>query len=84
MMPYDQGRIQVELLGEIFTVKGDSHEEDIRKISAFLQEQFDLMNVQYPSLSAKNLAILTAFRLADEYLRIRKDYEAIVNILDKQ
>jgi len=82
-MPNDPERIQVEFLGETFTVKGDSSKEEIKKTSDYLQEQLDFLKMRYPSLTAKNLAILTAFTLADELLRVRKDYAALVSILDK-
>ncbi|MCL1805833.1 MAG: cell division protein ZapA [Clostridiales bacterium] len=82
-MPDEQDRIQIAFLGETFTVKGDSSREEIKKTSDYLQEQLDFLKVRYPSLTAKNLAILTAFTLADELLRTRRDYEAIVSILDK-
>ena len=75
-------RVQVALLGETFTVKGDATREEIRKTSDYLQERFDSTKARFPSLNGKNVAILTAFNLADELIRLRKDYETLVSILD--
>ena len=75
-------RIQVELLGENFTVRGDSSRDHILKTAAYLNGQFDDLQARYPALSHKNLALLASFHLADELLRVRKDYEALVSILD--
>lgn len=83
-MPIDTYRVQVELLGEVFSVRDDSAGEEVRVISAFLSEQIDALKARYPALSAKKLAVLAAFHLADELLRVRKDYEALISILDKQ
>ena len=83
-MTLDMDRIQVEFLGESFTVKGDTDGEDIRRTGDFLQEQLEALQVRYPTLSAKRLAILAAFHLADELLRVRHNYEALVSLLDNQ
>ena len=82
-MQNSQDRIQIEILGETFTVKGDAQREEVKKTGDYLQEQIELLKIRYPSLTAKNLAILAAFNLADELLRVRRDYEALVSLLDK-
>ena len=83
-MPQYHGRIQVEFLGETFTVKEGARSDDVRRTRDYLNEQMELMKIRYPGLTAKNLAILTAFNLADELLRVKKDYEALVSILDNE
>ena len=82
-MPQDHERIQVEFLGETFTIKGTTSREEVRKTSDYLQGQLGSLKSRYPSLTSKNLAILTAFTLADELVRVQRDYEALVSILDK-
>lgn len=82
-MPNDQERIPVEFLGETFMVKGDATSDEIQRTCDYLQEQLDILKNRYPSLTAKKLAVMTAFHLSDELLRIRKDYEALISLLDK-
>jgi len=81
-MTLDMDRVQVEILGETFTVKGETDGEDIRRTGDFLQEQLETLQARYPTLSDKRLAILAAFRLADELLQVRRNYETLVSILD--
>ena len=81
-MAMDQGRIQIELMGESFTVRGDSSRDDIMRTASYLNDQLNTMQMRYPSLSQKNLVLLCAFHLADELWRVKKDYEALVSILD--
>ena len=82
-MTQDRDRLQVTFLGETFTIKGETNHEEIEKTSRFLNEQFNDLKARCPSLSHKNLAILAAFNLAMDMLRLRKDYEDLVEILDK-
>jgi len=79
-----QDRTQVEVLGETFSVRDTSAGEDVRKTYEYLHEQLVLLQARYPSLSAKRLAVLAAFHLADELLHVRKDYETLISILDEQ
>ena len=72
----------MDFLGETFTIKEGSP-EDVGRTRDYLNEQMELMKSRYPSLTAKNLAILTAFNLADELLRVRKDYETLISLLDR-
>ena len=83
MPQYQEERTQVEFLGETFTIKGEVNQEDIRRTSDYLNLQMDALKNRYPSLSAKSLAILTAFNLADELIRVKRDYEDLISILDK-
>ena len=77
-------RMQVELLGESFTVKGGATPEEIKKTSAFLNERLQNLKERSPMLSPKSLAILTAFSLAEELLSLSKDYEVLAAILDSK
>ena len=81
-MPIYTDRIQVEILGETFTIKEGARREEVGRTRDYLQEQMELLKIRYPGLTSKNLAILTAFNLADELLRVRKDYEALISLLD--
>ena len=82
-MSVNLDRARVEVLGEVFYVKVTSRFEDIQKTSDFLNKQISELEGRYPSLSAKRLAILTAFNMADELARLTEDYNQITSILDK-
>ena len=82
-MRYEQNRVQVELLGETFTVKGAASKEEIEKTAVYLTDLFDQMRERLPTLSQKGLAVLTAFSMAEELLRLRRDYDDLAAILDK-
>ena len=79
----DKERIRVEFLGETFTLKGNVDKEEVQKTSDCLNEQMELLKSRYPNLTAKGLAVLSAFHLANELLQARKDYEALVSLLDR-
>ena len=77
-------QIQVEVLGEVFSIRDNSGGEEVRKTSEYLNTQIDILKERYPSLTAKKLAVLAAFHLTDELMQVRKDYETLAQILDKQ
>ena len=83
MPSMERERIQVEFLGETITVKGEADREEIDKIKDYLDQQSELLKSRFPYLTTKGLAVLTAFQLANELLQVRKDYEALISLLDQ-
>jgi cell division protein ZapA (FtsZ GTPase activity inhibitor) len=83
-MSSHQNKVQVEILGEVFTVKGDAYKQDIINTNVFLNEQLQALQKRNPLLTPKHLALLAAFNMAESLLRTKKDYEEIAGILDKK
>jgi len=82
-MRYEQSRVQVELLGETFTIKGADSIEEVETTAVYLSEKLNQMKERFPMLNPKGQAILTALELTEELLRLRKDYEAMTALLDR-
>ena len=76
-------RVHIEILGEKFTVKGDSTKEEIEKAGNHLTGELRRLKTRFSTMSDKNLLILTAFNLTEEFLRLKKDYEELASMLDK-
>ena len=76
------GRVQITVLGETFTVKGAGSAQEVELVGDFLAGEIDAVKQRLPSVSPKSLAILTAYSLAEELLRLRKDYGEILSILN--
>jgi len=76
-------RVAVEILGEQYIIKGSADSEHICEVSNYLTKKIDEMQLRNPHLSAKRIAILASFNMADELLRLKKDYTALVQLLDK-
>jgi len=83
-MPLDLDRTRVEVLGEVFYIRADPQNKNILKTRDFLNQQISALESRFPSLSAKRLAILAAFNMADELARLREDYDQLASILDKK
>jgi cell division protein ZapA len=75
-------RVNVEIMGEKYIIKGLVEAEHIEGVSNFLKDKLDDMQSRNPQLSEKRIAILTAFNMADELLRIQKDYAKLAQLLD--
>ena len=82
-MSQERERIQISLLGETFTIKGETNQEEMVRAGQFLNEQLVDLKMRCPALSQKHLAILAAVNMTVDLLRLKKDYEDLVLILDK-
>jgi cell division protein ZapA len=76
-------RVNVSILGDNYVIKGTVPAEHICQVNAYLNGKLDQMQCQNPRLSAKSVAVLTAFNFADELMRLRKDYDTLARLLDK-
>ena len=83
-MSDNQNRVQLQIMGELFTVKSELPRQDVLKASVFLNEQVDALQKRNPNLSPKHLAILVAFNMCEQLLRAKKEYEDLATILDNK
>ncbi len=73
-------KINVNLLGKEYALKGDVEPEQMLRISKYVDSRFFELRKKVPNLDVTKLLLLTALNLTDELLRARQEDEMI----DKQ
>jgi len=76
-------RVEVEIFGEYYVVKGDYPAEYVRQVAQYVNEKMHLLAKRNPRLSGTKLAVLTALNIADELTRLRADYEQLLEMIEK-
>jgi len=69
------GSIEVDILGQKYTIKGDAPEEYIKKLAVFVDLKLKEVHNSSPNIAPLKAAILAALNIADELHRIREDQE---------
>jgi cell division protein ZapA len=78
------GSIEVDILGQKYTIKGDAPEEYIKKLAAFVDLKLKEVHSSSPSMAPLKAAILVSLNIADELHRIKEEHEeAARNIEEK-
>lgn len=77
-------RVEVEIFGEYFTLKGDSSQAQMLKVAQYVSNKMKQLSERNPRLSRSQVAVLAALNMADELLKYREEYENMVRMLEPE
>lgn len=74
--------VDVEIMGQKFSVKSDADESYIRAVADYVDEKLqELLKTARPT-GQFNAAILAALNIADEYHQLKEKHETVLNRLN--
>lgn len=73
--------VTVEILGENYAVKGDVEPEKIMEVARLVDLRMNQVANANPRLPVARIAVLVALNMAEEYLRLEKDYRQMMGLL---
>lgn len=74
---------KVEILGKIYTIRGDADEGYIRNLADFVDRKMREAQATTPTLTSDKIAILAAINIADELFRMKRNEEKIDRLLEQ-
>lgn len=78
------GSIEVDILGQKYSVKGDAPEEHIRKLAAYVDEKIRAVHAAMPNVTPLKASIIASLTIADEFFQMKEAHEdAARNIEEK-
>ncbi len=83
-MSDEQNRVDVEINGVRYTIKGDTSPENMFKMSRHVDEQIKLVLRRNPRLSLYKAAVLVALNITEELFSLREEYDNLVHILEPE
>jgi len=83
-MSDNQNRVDVDINGERYTLKGDTSPENLFKMSRHVDEQIRLVMRRNPRLSLYKAAVLVALNITEELFSLREEYDNLVHILEPE
>ena len=76
--------IDVYILGQKYTVKGDAPEEHIQKIAAFVDAKIKEVYNNAPNVIPLKASILAALNIADELHRLKTEQDNITTHIEER
>jgi len=76
--------IDVYILGQKYTVKGDAPEEHIQKIAAFVDAKIKEVYNAAPNVVPLKASILAALNIADELHRLKAEQDNITTHIEER
>ena len=69
--------VDVEILGQRFTVKSDAEETHVRQVADYVDEKMQQVLKGARSAGQFHVAMLAALNIADEYHQLKERYEVM-------
>jgi cell division protein ZapA len=78
------GSIEVYILGQRYTIKGDAPEEYIRKLASFVDEKLREVYTSSPNITPVKASILAALNISDELFRLKSEQEELTKYIEEK
>lgn len=79
-----EARVEVEIFGEYYTLKGDSSPDEMIAVAQYVNRKMKQLAGVNARLSKSQVAVLAALNLADELNKLRQEYDSMVKILESE
>ncbi|MGB9803716.1 cell division protein ZapA [Desulfofundulus sp.] len=81
-MGKQETRVEVEIFGEYYTLKGEEPEEYLRMLAQYVNKKIRQTVTRNPRLGLSKAALLTALNIADELMKLQKEYDELAELLE--
>ena len=71
------GRVDVEIFGKVYTVRGDKDPEYVRRVAEFVDRKMREISQVTETVSTSRIAILASLNIADELMSILEESEEL-------
>lgn len=78
------GSIEVDILGQKYTIKGDAPEEYMKMLAAFVDLKLKEVHGSSPNIAPLKAAILVSLNIADELHRIREEHDKAAREIEEK
>lgn len=78
------GSVEVYILGQKYTIKGDAPEEYIQQLAGYVQDKIKEVYSNSPSITPVKASILAAITIADELHRLRNEQENLTKSIEEK
>jgi cell division protein ZapA len=78
------GSVEVYILGQKYTIKGDAPEEYIQQLANYVQDKIKEVYNNSPSITPVKASILAAITIADELHRLRNEQENLTKSIEEK
>lgn len=78
------GSVEINILGQNYTIKGDAHEEYIKELAAFVDEKLKEIHASNPNITPLKASILASLNIADELHRLKDDHDRAARTIEEK
>jgi len=83
-MAEQESRVEVEIFGEYYTLKGDGTREEMQALAQFVNRKMVQLAGRNNRLSKSQTAVLAALNIADELKKLQEEHGNLVRMLEPE
>lgn len=77
-------KVVVDIFGEQFSFRTDSEVEYVKKLAALVDANMRDVARKTRTFSGNRVSVLAALQIADEYYRLKSDYDELLDLMKKK
>ena len=78
------GSVEINILGQQYTIKGDASEEHIKRLAAYVDDKLKEIYAANPNITPLKASILASLNIADELHKIRDAHETAARNIEEK
>ncbi|WJQ83246.1 cell division protein ZapA [Brevibacillus brevis] len=79
-----KNRLTVDIFGQQYRLSGKASVNHIRMVAGFVDDKMNEISNGNHRLDTAKIAVLSAVNIADEYFRLRQEYEELLKIIQEE
>jgi cell division protein ZapA len=79
-----KNKLTANIYGHKYTIMGDATPDYLEKVANYVNTKMNEIGKKRPILDTTRISVLTAINIADEYFRLKEDYDALLRKLEEQ
>ncbi|MEW6181901.1 MAG: cell division protein ZapA [Bacillota bacterium] len=83
-MSIRENRVEVEIAGEPYVLKGEATPEHIERVATLLNQKIKEVRIRNPRLPLLKSAVVAALNIVDEYLVMKDDHENLIRLIEAE
>lgn len=81
-MAGQESRVEVEIFGDYYTLKGDSSPEELIKLAHYVSRKMKVLAGRNARLTKTQTAVLAALSIAEELKILQEEHDNLVKIIE--
>jgi len=77
-------RVEVEIFGEYYTLKGNSSPEQMLMLAQYVNRKMNKLSGRNARLTKTQTAVLAALNIADELKKLQEEHDNLVRMLEPE
>jgi cell division protein ZapA len=79
-----KNRLTVEIYGQLYRLVGKDSDQHMKAVARYVDDTMKEFAQGNPRLDTTKLAVLSAVNIADDYFKLKEEYESLLKLLEEQ